>query len=291
MTASSSVALLRSTVDGFDGFTLFGGGPVLPGGDGLFVQGSAVHLYDSQVEGGLGSGAIDFGTASDVPAGSGGAGIALGDDVLLVTSECVVTGGQGGTGAACFPFCPGSCENGGVGGTGLHVGGANAVVHALETTLLPGPGGEGGGCTPGLPGLAIGGPAAAQFTAVPSGARSLSAAPAVVPEGQSVSATFDGKLGDLALLGFSFDQDHAHVPAWLGTILPAQPAGLVALGAVPGGGQVAASFPIPPGITTPGHGRVLYTQGVAVAGPQVVLASASAFLMVDATYDPKDGCP
>lgn len=278
---ASSVAVLRGLIEGH------GGSDGGAGQNALWIETADVHLYDSELEGGPGSPAFFTGGASGFTAGSGGSGIALIDGGFLHASECLVSGGQGGAGDGLF-----SCHNGGSGGRGLFVQGNGQEVHALETTLAGGPGGPGMFCPDGQPGVALDGPGLASLTltGTPSGARSLSSAARVVPESGSIDLDFRGPAGDAAFAVWQLAQDHVFLPPFLGTLLPAQPLGLLSLGTVPATGQLSAGVPVPGGILGPMQALAVYLQGVGLGAGGAVLGSATAVLIVDASYDPFDGC-
>ncbi|MEM7306259.1 MAG: hypothetical protein AAF682_06300 [Planctomycetota bacterium] len=253
------VVIVRSTLAGGEG----------AGGDahGLEATFSAVHVYDSELVGF----AFPF-----VSAGGNGAQLAASS---LFASGTLFEGGKGGDGLIA-DGC--SFGTGGPGGNALKLNDASAQL--MGSALVVGAGGLGlAPCGDGEPGqevLLLGGGTLAFLNEL---ARSF-AVGSPLREGQAAEIDYAGAAGDLVLGLFSLTASPLPSQELSGTLLPAQPPGVVTLGAADAQGELATSVPLgslPAGFES----LVVFLQGVAVStGGAVVLAAGSELLLLDAAF-------
>lgn len=217
---------------------------------GLSSFGSNVAVWRTDVSAGDGTdGQIDPKLMIPIPgnAGTSGYRATAGDRIFL--SDCNLQAGDGGDGVDEG----GQCSNGGAGGDGLDVLALDPEVYLQATTFLPGAPGLGGtGCSDGTTGVEFDlVPGAAPPVNFAAPARRLLANTQVAREGENLSLTFEGELGDVAFLLFGFEQGHSIVQNFQGALMQDNftifPPPLTLNGA----GQFVLSFSVPelgPGI-------------------------------------------
>jgi len=164
-----------------------------PGGTGMRLEDSTVHLFHCEVSGGLGRSAGLDQNGEPVPA-EGGDAIEL-DGGFLFATLSTLQGGRGSLIGNVFG-CPGGVS--GDGGNGLLLQGASPNAELLEVALIGGLPGEivggPGGCLPGLagePSVVLNG----SLASTPADERSLSFDAPVAP-GAPVQLDFVGEPGD-----------------------------------------------------------------------------------------------
>jgi len=249
------------------------------GGRGLQALEADVGLHECTLEGGSPGDIYDTVPYSGA---SGGSGAHLSGGRLYV-SGCTATGTGGGS-ADCDYY---TCGSGGPGGDGLAVSGAGSELWQHANTLTGGKGGPGGGPT--SPKGPDGKPAALTDFAV---RHSLSApasslqATSPVREGQVLTLTLHGQPGDVAVAWVSPSDDWLLLPKLSGVLLIDRfaPGALsLPLGAIAADGSLAVAFTIPelgPGVQE----ATLFVQGVFAQGAETRLGSASAVVLLDASY-------
>jgi hypothetical protein len=271
---------VQGSVDtAFDGCLLVGGngmggaygGPCYiggTGGDGIYAFESTIVLTNCVLQGGMGGNATFDGLGGD-----GGPGFHS-KDYRVVASGCLFRGGPGGIGYDFFPI-----EGYGNGGTGLIVD-ANCSAHLLDNEYEGGAAGMSAFGVPGSPGVGqmLQGPGL--FFA--GSAHPLVASPAAVREGESLSLSFSGAPGDVAMLMLHVTPNVFVLNNFGGALLLDLPLllGPLTFGAIPASGTLSASVPIPelgPGIDA----LPVLLQALVNEAAGLRLGGAAAIVMLD----------
>ncbi|QDU65689.1 hypothetical protein [Engelhardtia mirabilis] len=215
-------------------------GTVGAGVEGLTLNGSTVHLYDTVVSGG-----------TPFEGFPGGAGL-LASGCELFASGCTFNGGPGGMGDDTGnPFAP--CTDGAAGGVGLRLAGSASDVTLLDTAIAGGAGGAAGGssCSAGNPGAAtsieVGSPPADLGLTWPARHYDI---PSPIRSGQVGLLELTATPGELAWAIFSVDTAPIPFPAFKGSLALAGPLIFAYAGQVPAGGTLAVpvNINLPPGV-------------------------------------------
>jgi hypothetical protein len=222
-----------------------------------------------------------------------GAGLKTESSTVLLVGSTVV--GAPGPNGFTNPF-PLPCTNGGPGFPGIE---SSSSVFLLSTTVSGGPGGAGGTsyygpCRPGPAGPPFSGSTPTILSSTAPVRTYSSQSP--VLEGTSPFVTFRGEANDTAVLAFSFSQEQRMLTPFGGTLVPQLPGGSQELGSLPAAGLSGNVF-IPTGLVAPGTAAVLFGQGLFLDVPPTVtqqviyIGSTHAWVILDQTHDPRDGCP
>ncbi|MBK7643457.1 MAG: hypothetical protein IPJ19_10485 [Planctomycetes bacterium] len=218
-----------------------------PATSGLVATNSNVAVYDSLLQGGVGSAAFYIGTGgSSLPALEGGVGCVLSGTGSFFASNTTVLGGRGGQGlpGTCFPFQ----SNGGPGaqgGTGMSVApGVSAWLIGISP--LGGLGGAGGaGATSCGTSAGPTGPAGTDMTGLANsflGASRVLACAAHLRESNALPLTLQGQPGDLVWIRAGFGASWSLNPAMQGVALFETGARRAFLGVVPASGTLQTSL-------------------------------------------------
>lgn len=185
---------------------------------GMGSFGSNVAVWRCDISAGNGTdGQIDPKLMIPIPGNVGASGYRASPGDRIFLSDCSFQAGDGGDGVDEA----GQCSNGGSGGDGLDVFAIDPEIFVQETTFLPGAPGLGGpGCLDGAAGTAVDlVPGAAPPVLFSAPARRLLANTQVAREGENLSLTFEGELGDVAFLLFGFEQGHSIVQNFQGALM------------------------------------------------------------------------
>lgn len=273
--ASQAVTIVRCNFAG----VAIGGDPGLTPGPphpALVALGSSVTLLDTKLFGG--SGASGFHPAIGAYAYDGAPAMTLTNGTAVIT-DSTLDAGDGGKGQSSAGSCvvpPGD------GGHALVVGSAPAIAHATGSVLL---GGAAGAPAVGCPTAVAGTPvvtAGGLFVLHDAAPPSLSVAPAA-REGQVMSALVSGTPNVNAFLLVSFGQGSTLLPAYGGTLVLASPTFVFPIGALPASGSLSITGTIPE-LGAGVDGIASYLQVATCGGPACFLGSASAILLLDASF-------
>jgi hypothetical protein len=243
-------------------------------GAGLDVVDSTVAVFGGAWIGGAGSSAAatGFGFAK-AQVGAPGVRFSSGSMQLAGT---VVTGGAGGAGVDDFAFCSGPAS----GGPGILDSGSLIL---RDTQAVGGAAGSPVACAPAaaasLPLEVAGGSVATYGEPV----RRL-AIESPGAEGQTITIAVSGVPGEPLALLRSSAASPLFVPALRGTLVPALPLQILALGNLPGTGELAFDVTLPQGIFPPSlEAAILVHQVIspALAGG-AALGEPSVLLLLDA---------
>lgn len=224
--SSAAVVLSRCELDG-----------PLPAGDGgaaLVVIDSDVHLFDVDIEGGVGFPGADGGDAVRVEHQDTG-------QPFVLLSGCSLTGGEGAAGSAA------PCTSGEDGGNALTLVGFLPVVERFDSTLVPGAGGADAGCGAGAPGLAVELLGSGVVNTLPGQAVDF-VVDSPVLSGTVAQNHFTGPPSALAFLLIAAAPDAQFLSAFSGTLSCAAPFFTFFAGVVPPSGTHL--LPVP--VTLPG---------------------------------------
>jgi hypothetical protein len=263
--------------------------PVLPGGDGLFVNASSgpVTVVRCALTGGMGAKTPGMGQGAGASDGGAGASLSACDAAFF---ECMLSGGTGGDGLDCSETGDGGAgvrttaasvlvsggtvtggEPGshGVGGAGL-AGGVFSTFELLDTTLSGGTGGQTVDVAPGT------------ITGYAGSARSF-ALDSPLREGEAGTLLLQGSEGDFVGCFWSFGAGSLPMPARNGWFLldPAQLGGPFFIGFItdPGGTwDIPVTAPLlPPGL----QAQTFLMQAWFQYPGGVTLASGTAVTLLD----------
>jgi hypothetical protein len=261
---SASVAFTRTTLGGGGVWSFFDTAQSpIAGAVALDVEASAVHLYESAVQGGMGSETDGF-TGSG---GNGGRAVEL-EGSLAFVGGSTIRGGSGGSNL----FFP-ACDFAGFGGDGIAVS-ADSQLFFLDSTIQ----GGSGNCSAEGPGEPIVGHA----TALPGVGRSMQA-DSPVREGEVASSTFVGHEGDLVFGLWGVSQQQEFYDFFSGTRVPF-PLAVAFIGVIPSTGNLLFSLPL--GDLPPGVGSLtLFSQGVVIpVDAPLLLTNATGVVILDEAF-------
>lgn len=190
------------------------------GGAAIDASATSAAVWNSSAYGGAGALA---------GAGQSAPGAGLASDAFVMTSGCVLEGGQGApAGPSCLPAA-------GDGAVGLSLAGAASAL-LTETTLFGGAGGEGSTCGGGLPGAETDAPGSVSFN--PFGFARAIEAPSPVREGESLLLSFHAIPDEFAFCAWSLEPDFAALPELSSVIALSSAVTIFPVGFVEGGGAV-----------------------------------------------------
>jgi hypothetical protein len=280
----ASAFLVRCSFTGTDGFNT--GPPEYQPKPAVLAQNSSLHFHDCTLQGGHGKPSTVGNPNFNPPlAGQDGAPGLLLLSCRVLLSGSVATGGNGGAGGVdggnCFPS--------GNGGSGVWMHSGPSVVRVFDSTTAGGLGGTHAICGPGAPGVGVD-PTSGSLIVKSEPARTLFA-DRMAREGEALDLEVLGQPGETFFLLFSpvhhftTTPNGAYVPGLQGALLPGGAFGILSLGPLPAGGELALSIPASPGaLPVSIDGAEILLQGLVAANGLGLLSSPTSFTLVKSTF-------
>lgn len=284
---AGGVALVRCAIEGGGGGCACYGGMANPywdgreGGDGLYVSGARVALYDCTTLGGLGG-------HGGLIGGNGGFGarvLAGAGTTFLMASKTSFTGGQGGD--ADDWICFGACHHPGDGGDGLSIGAGTAAWTLDATFAGGGVGGSFGPPTPPSPGQALVAVGSHFEFAV---SRVTLEVPSLARAGAPTTLTVRGDPGDQVFLLRGRRMPFLGIPSWRGVRLVAAAGSQIQervptpFVTIPASGSIAVTITAPLLEAGENEERVQYQAYRKTPSGQVTLGSYGVLTVVDPSF-------